>query len=102
MLRVSRDAERIEEEIAGAVRGLRPRSLASDYLRQAADALDAAGDPGHLYREWRGSVPPRPFGFEMMRRWARAERFERARTSVLFCALAAEAYVNEFLAAFAL
>jgi hypothetical protein len=34
--------------------------------------------------------------------WARSERFERARTSVLFCALAAEAYVNEFLAAFAL
>lgn len=43
-----------------------------------------------------------PFGFEMMRRRARAERFERARTSVLFCALAAEAYVNEFIAAFAL
>jgi len=39
---MNRDAERIEEEIAGAVRGLRPRSLASDYLRQAADALDAA------------------------------------------------------------
>jgi hypothetical protein len=102
VLRVSRDAERIEEEIAGAVRGLRPRSLASDYLRQAADALDAAGDPSHLYRKWRGSMPPRPLGFGMMRRWARAERFECARTSVLFCALAAEAYVNEFLAAFAL
>jgi hypothetical protein len=101
-LRVSRDAERIEEEISGAVRGVRPRSLASDYLRQAADALDAAGDPGYLYRKWRGAMPPRPFGFEMMRRWARSERFERARTSALFCALAAEAYVNEFLAAYAL
>lgn len=99
---MSRDVERIEEEIAGAVRGLRPRSLASDYLRQAADALDAAGDPGHLYRKWRDSMPPRPLGFEMIRRWARSERFERARTSVLFSALAAEAYVNEFLAAFAL
>lgn len=101
-MRVSRDAERIQEEIAGEVRGLRPRSLASDYLRQAADALDAAGDPGHLYRKWRGSMPLRPFGFEMMRRWARLERFGRARTSVLFCALAADSYVNEFLAAFAL
>jgi hypothetical protein len=99
---VKRDAERIEEEIAGAVRGPRPRSLASDYLRQATDALDAAGDPGHLYRKWRNSMPPRPFGFEIMRRWARSERFERARTSVLFSALAAEAYVNEFLAAFGL
>jgi hypothetical protein len=45
-------------------------------------------------------MPPKPFGWAVMRQWAREERFRQARTCVLFCALAAEAYVNEFLAAF--
>ena len=92
-----RDEERIEEEIVGIERPPRPRGLASDYLHQAAEAFHAAGDPAALYRRWRPKPPTA--GWEWMQLWAREERFRQARTSVLFTALAAEAYVNEFLSA---
>lgn len=95
----SRDEQRIEEEILGLQRPPRPRGLASDYLHQAADAFHAAGDPGHLYRQWPPKLPAARAGQVWMQRWVREERFRQARTCVLFAALAAEAYVNEFLAA---
>jgi len=97
-----RDAQRIEEDIAGAERIMRPRTLASGYLHQSAEAMHAAGDPRHLYRQWRQRMPPMPFGRDFMQRWARDERFRQARTCILFAAFAAEAFVNEFLAAFEL
>jgi len=97
-----RDAQRIEEDIDGAERIMRPRTLASDYLHQSAEAMHAAGDPAHLYRQWRSKMPPTPFGRDFMQRWARDERHRQARTCVLFAAFAAEAFVNEFLAAFEL
>lgn len=97
----SRDIERVEEEIAGAERPIRPRGLASEYLRQAAEAFHAAGDPGHLYAQWRpDKVGPERFGWDFMRRWAQAERLKFARNCVLFSAFSAEAFINEFLAAF--
>ena len=94
-----RDTERIEEEIAGVERPPRPRGLSSDYLQQAAEAFHAAGDPAHLYRHWASKPQSDQAVLAWMHRWAREERFKQARTCVLFVALAAEAYVNEFLAA---
>src|SRR4051794_26043216 len=94
----SRDAIRLEEEIAGAVRPSRRPTLAGDYLLQAFDAFQQAGDPAHLYEHWRGHPPPDPKTVAAkMRSAARRVRIKAARSAVLFCALSAEAYVNEFL-----
>lgn len=49
----------------------------------------------------RPDVPKEGFGWAVMQRMAAAERFAQARTSALFSALAAEAYINEYLAAVA-
>lgn len=46
-------------------------------------------------------MPKEGFGWAVMQRMAAAERFAQARTSALFSALAAEAYINEYLAAVA-
>lgn len=98
-----RDVERVEEEIAGVERPQRPRGLASEYLRQAAEAFHAAGDPEQLYAQWRpDNVRSKPFGWDFMRSWAREDRLRYARNCVLFSAFATEAFVNEFLAAFEL
>jgi hypothetical protein len=95
---MDRDEQRIEEEIAGAVRPERRRSLSSGYLRQAVDALSEAGDPSVLYRHWRDRPPTTEPLITMVADAAREAHVTFCRTAVLFAALAAEAYVNEFLA----
>jgi hypothetical protein len=98
---VSRDEQRIEEEIAGVHRPARPRNLSSTYLEQAADTLYAMGNPPSLYKPW----PPPPARDDnqrqraMMALAARRSRRVMGRTAVLFAALAAESYVNEFISA---
>jgi hypothetical protein len=79
----------------------RPRNLAGDYLRQAAEALHAACDPEHLYKPWRPDQVRHGLGWAVMRKMAAGARFESARTSALFSALSAEALINEYLAAVA-
>jgi hypothetical protein len=80
------------------LRSLDPASP-SAYLQEAAEALTACGSAPALYGRFRG-LPPQAR--------AEAERFATtqegpkmqarfARTSILFSALAAEAYVNDFL-----
>lgn len=76
----------------------RPRSLAGSYLEDAVTALHRAGSPLVLYAKWQPNPPTLPQAQGMMILWAQDERFRLARTSVLFSAFAAEAYVNEFLA----
>lgn len=95
-----RDQQRLEEEIAGAERPLRPESLSSDYLMQALENLHDAGDPAALfayYRRFPNQVNDATA--EPMEAGARQLRLKSARTAVLFASLAGEAYVNEFLRA---
>jgi hypothetical protein len=56
----NRDAERIEDEIAGAERPERQLGLSCEYLLQALDGLHAAGDPAHLFTHWRRFPPNNP------------------------------------------
>jgi len=94
----NRDADRIEEEIAGAERPGRDAGLSGDYLLQALEALDEAGDPSVLFAHWRRFPPKDPAAVRgQMRTAARRARIRATRTAVLFAALAAESYVNEFL-----
>jgi hypothetical protein len=96
----SPDERRIEEELQGAERPVRPASLAGDYLMEAIDAFHDAGDPAHLYEHWRRFPPKDPkTEADNMRKAARRARIRAARNAVLFAAFAGEAYVNEFLAA---
>lgn len=94
----NRDSERLDEEIAGIERPERDVGLSGEYLLQALDSLHDAGDPAHLYAHWRRFPPTEPekAGADM-RAAARRARIRAARTAVLFAALAAESYVNEFL-----
>jgi hypothetical protein len=96
---MSRDEDRIEEEIAGAERPIRPRNLSSTYMQEAVDALHAMGNAPSLYKPW-----PPPAARDRVRRGvmtvlARQTRRVLARKGVPFAALAAESYVNEFIAA---
>jgi hypothetical protein len=94
---MGRDAERIEEEIAGAIRPSRPATLSGDYLRQAMDALWMLGSARNLYAVVEETeVPGLASVFEAA---ASRRRYTLACNVVLFSAFAAEAYVNEFLAA---
>jgi hypothetical protein len=94
----NRDAERVEEEIAGIERPDRHAALSGEYLLQALDGLHDAGDPAHLFAHWRRFPPNDPHKVENeMRAAALRARVRAARTAVLFAALAAESYVNEFL-----
>jgi hypothetical protein len=98
---MSRDEERIEEEIAGAERPARPRNMSAAYLQQALDALHAAGNAASLYTF---DLPPatdqRSATMRVLARTqARSARRMICRSVVLFAAFAAESYVNEFLAA---
>lgn len=94
----NREAERIEEEIAGVERPERHAGLSGEYLLQALDGLHDAGDPAHLFGYWRRFPPSDPRKVEKdMRTAALRARIRAARTAVLFAALAAESYVNEFL-----
>jgi hypothetical protein len=97
---VRRDEERIEEEIGGAERPARPRNLSAAYLDQAIDALQATGNAPSLYRPWPplkvredNAIQRGVVGLD-----ARRARRMFCRSAVLFAALAAESYVNEFLA----
>lgn len=95
---MERDSERLEEEIAGVERPDRDVGLSGEYLPQALDGLHDAGDPAHLYAHWRRFPPKDPAKVDAdMRAAARRTRIQAARTAVLFAALAAESYVNEFL-----
>ncbi|HEV7938050.1 MAG TPA: hypothetical protein VGP18_08510 [Solirubrobacteraceae bacterium] len=94
----NRDAERLEEEITGIERPERHAGLSGEYLLQALDGLHDAGDPAHLFAHWRRFPPDDPGKVENeMRAAALRARVRAARTAVLFAALAAESYVNEFL-----
>jgi hypothetical protein len=67
------------------------------YLRDAARALRDCGSAPALYDGWRGeSGRPKNEGMAYLR--APGRRTEFARTSILFSAFAAEAYVNAYLA----
>ncbi len=77
----------------------RPRGLAGEYLTEALGSLHAAGDPASLYATWMREdreLQGAAEGFAVVE--AVNNRRRLARRSVLFSALAAEAYVNEFLA----
>jgi hypothetical protein len=94
------DELRINDELAGAVRPERPASLAGEYLTEAIDSLENAGDAAYLYAHWH-KFPPEDLAVEAenMERAARRARIRAARNAILFAAFAGEAYVNEFLAA---
>jgi hypothetical protein len=67
------------------------------YLRDAARALRDCGSAPALYEGWRGETGRgKDEGMAYLR--APGRRIEFARTSILFSAFAAEAYVNAFLA----
>ena len=78
-------------------------SLGGSYLRQAAEALRATGSaemlwpPSALGPEMR-SYHDAPDALVLGRRLAHMRRHDHARTAILFAMLAAEAYVNQFLA----
>jgi hypothetical protein len=73
-------------------------TLTGAYLYQAAEALDAAGDPDRVAPKI--DVEGGPIG-AMSRALGRAKaaRMRYCRTSILFSALAAEAYINQYLSA---
>jgi hypothetical protein len=77
----------------------RPRGLAGGYLEEALEALHHTGDAASLFPLW--AREDREFNDvqdALAHVQARSLRKRFARQSVLFSALAAEAYVNEFLA----
>lgn len=96
-----RDIDLIEDEIANGPRLERPRSISTHYLTEACNALHQAGDPDYLFRKFRPDRIPKPLGWHWMERWAREERFTQSVNCVIFSAFAAEAFINEFLAAHA-
>lgn len=74
-----------------------PPNAAWLYLRDAARALRDCGSAPALYAGWRGESGHSPSeAFAYLE--APGRRIEFARTSILFSAFAAEAYVNAFLA----
>ena len=85
---MSRDEERIEEEIAGARRPGRPRNLSSTYLEQAVDTLHAMGNPPSLYKSWPPPQAPddNRIQLAMMALGARYSRRIMGRTALLFAA----------------
>lgn len=94
---VNRDEQRILEELAGAKRPDRPRSLSGVYLDMAVDALQASATALAVYG---GDNVPKPGSRTEMFVYAlgREKRVRYLMQGVLFSALAAESYVNEFLA----
>jgi hypothetical protein len=76
------------------------RSLAGDYIEQALTALHASGDPGSLWPHWARDRAAEDPDAELGFGWINAElaRRRHSRTAILFAALSAEAYINEFLA----
>src|SRR5262249_55820003 len=75
---------------------IREEALASGYLSQALDALNDAGDPRRLYPP-EAFLPERTIAHEALARYLASTRVvDASRTSVLFSALACEAYANRF------
>lgn len=72
------------------------KSLADEYLAQATEALRAAGSPETLYGE-QARTSDKPMMHAAARAIATGKRVGYSRTGVLFAALAAEAFINEFL-----
>jgi hypothetical protein len=77
----------------------RPRSLSGEYLQQSLNALHSAGDPHALWDAEFRKAELHPEGEAVGFLLAQRRRIEFARNAVLFAALAAESYINEFLAA---
>jgi hypothetical protein len=77
---------------------IREEELAGTYLGQALDALNDAGDPRRLYPD-EAFLPERTIAHEALARYlGSTARVDASRTSVLFSALACEAYANRFIA----
>lgn len=77
-----------------------PRRLSNQYLVQAVEALESSGDPRALHEDlWKQTLPDEPGERGIHTGWARQRHQNYCRTAVLFAALAAESYVNEFLRA---
>jgi hypothetical protein len=103
---MSRGDRAIEEEAGTGEGRERPRNLSAAYLEQAVSDLHAAGNPAVLYRGHR-APPPEDAREEKVKGdrataflLARYRHMTHCRNAVLFAALAAESYVNEFLAFF--
>jgi hypothetical protein len=94
MARVGSDAESPDETAQTADR---PRTLSAAYLEQAVDALHQAGDPAVLFRGNRERAESETAeAFQFLN--AHSTHVTQCRNAVLFTALAAESYVNEFVA----
>jgi len=79
----------------------RERSLAGTYLRLAIEHLHAAGSAPALFsRAFRADPNPTGTFVAVAVSDAKTKQLDALRSAVLFSALAAEAYVNEFLARF--
>jgi hypothetical protein len=84
--------------MADGAEARRPRGLTGEYLEQAIEALYNAGSPDHPYAGFdRYNIGDNPPLRGFLRVVATYRRRSAARSSVLFSALAADAYVNEFL-----
>ena len=96
----------VEEEAVTGESRERPRNLSAAYLEQAVNALHAAGDAADLFRGRRKPPPDDATGEKIKRGEAiaflraRHKHMTHCRNAVLFAALAAESYVNEFLGVF--
>ncbi len=83
------------------VERLQRRTLGDSYLSQAIDALRSSGSSDALYLQAKlpKNVPDQQkamFRASLMVR-ARVRRVEFARSTILYCILAAEAYANQYL-----
>lgn len=77
----------------------RPVTLSSTYLSQAVEAFGIINDPPTLYTFLHGRDDLDPTGRALAQIEATRVRLNCSMRAVLFAALAAESYVNEFLAA---
>jgi hypothetical protein len=81
----------------------RRQTLGGSYLGQAIDEIRSSGSPDALYRGYphRGQLPADPMRRAMVigatTATARRRRVESARSAILYCILAAEAYANQYL-----
>src|SRR5690348_15461252 len=77
----------------------RPATLSSTYLSQAVEAFGLTNDPPTLYTYLHGRADLDRTGQALAAIEAARVRLNCSMRAVLFAALAAESYVNEFLAA---
>jgi hypothetical protein len=79
----------------------RPGTLAGDYLGEALEALELAGNARGIYPGWAlDSLPDHLKGeqLDQARGAAAEERVKLSRRAILYSAFAAEAFINEFMA----